>query len=141
MPMSDEDIRWRQRHHNYRKALAQLDEAMALMQARELSKLEKQGVIQAFEFTYELGWNTLKDYLVWQGIEGIVGSRDTIREAFSVGLIADGQKWMDMLIDRNRTSHTYNEATAEAILQNIRQRHHALFTALDETLIELAAKL
>jgi nucleotidyltransferase substrate binding protein (TIGR01987 family) len=135
-----EDIRWLQRLQNFSKAQAQLDEAMALMQARSLSKLEKQGVIQAFEYTYELGWNSLKDYLIWQGITGIVGSRDAIREAFSKGLLADGQGWMDMLVDRNRTSHTYNEETAEAILQNIQQHHHPLLKALEQTLLERAAK-
>ncbi len=113
------------------------------MRERDLSDLEKQGVIQAFEFTYELGWNTLKDYLVWQGIEGITGSRDTIREAFSKELITDGETWMKMLIDRNRTSHTYNEKIAEQILQSINQEYleqliklknhlHRLINALDE---------
>jgi nucleotidyltransferase substrate binding protein (TIGR01987 family) len=95
------------------------------MGQRELSKLEKQGVIHGFKYCYELGWNTLKDFLVWQGIDGIVGSRDTVREAFSKGLISDGHAWMQMLTDRNRTSHTYNEETAEAILTNIRVQHHA----------------
>ena len=135
-----EDIRWLQRLQNFSKAQAQLDEVMALMQARSLSELEKQGVIRVFKYTYELGWNSLKDYLIWQGITGIVGSRDAIREAFSKGLLADGQGWMDMLVDRNRTSHTYNEETAEAILQNIQQRHHPLLKALEQTLLERAAK-
>jgi nucleotidyltransferase substrate binding protein (TIGR01987 family) len=132
--MTSVDIRWQQRLHNFRKALQQLDEAIELMQQRELSKLEKQGVIQGFEYSYELAWNTLKDFLVWQGLEGIVGSRDCIREAFSTGLIDDGQGWMHMLADRNRTSHTYNEETAEAILLNIRQQHHPLLKALEQVL-------
>ncbi|MFC0711553.1 nucleotidyltransferase substrate binding protein [Azorhizophilus paspali] len=132
--MNSPDIRWQQRLSNFRKALLQLDEAIELMSQRPLSKLEKQGVIQGFEYSYELGWNTLKDFLVWQGIEGIIGSRDTIREAFSTGLIADGQGWMQMLTDRNRTSHTYNEETAEAILLNIRQQHHPLLKALEHVL-------
>lgn len=132
--MNGPDIRWQQRLSNFRKALLQLDEAIELMSWRSLSKLERQGVLHGFECSYELGWNTLKDFLVWQGIEGIVGSRDTIREAFSAGLIADGQGWMQMLIDRNRTSHTYNEETAEAILLNIRQQHHPLLKALEHTL-------
>jgi len=76
------------------------------MQQFELSRLEKQGVIHRFKTCYEFGWNTLTDFLVWQGIDGIVGSRDTIREAFSKGLISDGHAWMQMLTDRNRTSHT-----------------------------------
>jgi len=132
--MNSPDIRWQQRLSNFRKALLQLDEAMELMSQRPLSKLEKQGVIQGFEYSYELGWNTLKDFLVWQGLEGIIGSRDTIREAFSAGLITDGQGWMQMLTDRNRTSHTYNEETAEAILLNIRQHHHPLLQALERML-------
>lgn len=138
--MSNEDIRWLQRLQNFSKAQAQLDEAMALMQAGSLSELERLGVIQAFEYTYELGCSTLKDYLVWQGVPGFVGSREVIREGFSKGLLADGQGWMDMLVDRNRTSHTYNEETAEAILQNIQQRHHPLLKALEQTLLERAAK-
>lgn len=132
--MSAPDIRWQQRLYNFRRALAQLDEAMALMAERPLSKLEKQGVIQGFEYCYELGWNTLKDFLVWQGIEGLVGSRDAIREGFSRGLVADGTGWMQMLADRNRTSHTYNEETAEAILRNIQQHHHPLLRALEQVL-------
>lgn len=132
--MDNIDVRWQQRLANFRKALLQLDEAMTLMQQRELSKLEKQGVIQGFEYCYELGWNTLKDFLVWQGIDGIIGSRDTIREAFSKGLISDGHAWMQMLTDRNRTSHTYNEETAEAILTNIQLQHHPLLKALEQTM-------
>jgi len=132
--MTNADIRWQQRLNNFSKVVQQLDEAIELMHQRDLSKLEKQGVIQGFEYSYELGWNTLKDFLVWQGIEGIVGSRDCIREAFSKGLISDGQGWMRMLADRNRTSHTYNEETAEAILLNIRQQHHALLKELQHTL-------
>ena len=130
------DVRWQQRFHNFRRVLKQLDEPMAVMQQRDLSKLEKQGVIQGFEYCYELGWNALKDFLVWQGIDGIVGSRDTIREAFSKGLVSDGHGWMQMLTDRNRTSHTYNEETAEAILSNIQKQHHPLLKTLEKTLAE-----
>ncbi len=136
--MSNIDVRWQQRLSNFRRVLAQLNDAVELMQQRELSRLEKQGVIQAFEYSYELGWNTLKDFLVWQGLEGIVGSRDTIREGFSKGLIEDGHGWMQMLTDRNRTSHTYNEETAEAILENIRKQHHSLLKALVKTLADRA---
>ena len=132
--MNNLDVRWQQRLHNFSRALRQLDDAVELMQQRDLSKLEKQGVIHGFECCYELGWNTLKDFLVWQGIDGIVGSRDTIREAFSKGLIKDGHGWMHMLTDRNRTSHTYNEETAEAILSNIRMKHHSLLKALERTM-------
>lgn len=138
--MNSTDVRWQQRLTNFNKALAQLDDAVELMQQRELTKLENQGVIQCFEYCYELGWNSLKDYLVWQGFEGITGSRDTIREAFSTGLIEDGHGWMQMLTDRNRTSHTYNEETAAAILANIRVQHHGLLKLLQQTLTDRIEK-
>ncbi|OZB04714.1 MAG: nucleotidyltransferase [Marinobacter sp. 34-60-7] len=130
--MNDQDIRWVQRLANFVKAFDQLNEATQLRATRALSKLEKQGVIQAFEYTYELAWNVLRDFLRWQGNTAITGSRDTIREAFAAGLIDDGETWMRMLQDRNRTSHTYNEETAEAILVNVFGQYHTAFLALKQ---------
>ena len=81
------DIRWKQRFDNFGKAFLELREAVDLAAARPLSKLEKQGAIQGFEYTHELAWNVLKDYLEYQGIVGLIGSRDTTRAAFQRGLI------------------------------------------------------
>lgn len=128
--MNEQDVRWVQRLGNFNKAFTQLGEAVVLSRSRELSKLEKQGVIQVFEYTYELAWSVLRDFLRWQGNTAITGSRDAIREAFAAGLIEEGELWMQMLQDRNRTSHTYNEETAEEILNNIFSHYHALFAAL-----------
>jgi len=125
-----DDVRWQQRFQNFTKALGQFDAAMALQQERELTPLEKQGVIQCFEYSYELGWQSLRDYLQWQRTTDLVGSRDTIREAYARGLIRDGDGWMAMLAARNRTSHTYNLATANAILESIRDAFHGLFLDL-----------
>lgn len=97
------DIRWKQRFSNYKKALCQLDEFMI---QTELNKLEEQGLIKAFEYTYELAWNTLKDYLEYQGEADIAGARDAFRKSYAAGLIIDGEIWMDMLQSRNKTSHT-----------------------------------
>ena len=127
-----QDVRWKQRFDNYNKALRQLSSAVELMRQRDLSELEKQGLIQSFEYTYELGWNMLKDYLGWQGIDGIVGSRDAIRESFKRGLVADGSVWMAMLQDRNRTTHTYNEKTAQSIITHIDEQYFSAFCALQE---------
>ncbi|KAA1174725.1 nucleotidyltransferase [Marinobacter salinexigens] len=126
----EQDVRWLQRFENFKKAYRQLDSGIALSASRELSDLEKQGLIQAFEYTYELAWNVLRDYLRWQGNADIVGSRDAIREAFASSLIEDGEGWMRMLKDRNRTSHTYNEETAREILNNIVGSYRALFESL-----------
>jgi nucleotidyltransferase substrate binding protein (TIGR01987 family) len=131
----NEDIRWKQRFSNYKKALAQLTK---FIDKGELNELEKQGLIQAFEYTHELAWNVLKDYLQEQGIQNITGSKDSVRSAFKVGLIEDGESWMDMIKDRNQTVHTYNEATAEAIITNIQTRFFALFVALGKKMQELS---
>jgi len=82
-----EDIRWLRRFANYTRALRSLSDAVSLAGERPLSKLEQQGLIQAFEFTHELAWNVLKDYLEQQGIFGLIGSRDASRSAFQNGLI------------------------------------------------------
>ncbi|RFF27857.1 MULTISPECIES: nucleotidyltransferase substrate binding protein [unclassified Wenzhouxiangella] len=132
--------RWIQRLDNYKRAHAQLKGAVDLMRRRELSDLEKQGVIQAFEFTWELAWNLLKDYLNWQGETEITGARDAIREAFSRELIEKGQVWMAMLQDRNRTAHTYNESTMREILTSIDEQYIEQLDGLKRQFQELAEK-
>src|SRR3990172_5945884 len=128
--MTAKDIRWIQRFHNFSKALSQLAEAVELARQRELSKLEKQGMIQAFEFTHELAWNTLKDFLEDRGVRDLYGSRDATREAFRTGLIENGETWMSMIQSRNLTSHTYDEATASVIAFAIRNTYFTEFEAL-----------
>lgn len=128
--MNDQDIRWQQRFANYKKALLQLQDAVVLSEQRALSRLEKQGVIQVFEFTHELAWNVLKDYLQDQGNQNIKGSKDATREAFKVDLIVDGEQWMAMIQSRNISSHTYDEDIAEHLVRAIIQRYFPLFIAL-----------
>lgn len=123
------DIRWKQRLDNYARALVQLQAAMELQHSRPLSELEQQGMIQAFEFTHELAWNVMKDYFVYQGNGRITGSRDASREAFANGLVDDGEGWMEMVQSRNQSSHTYNRATALALVSRISERYAALFEA------------
>ena len=131
----DTDIRWKQRLANYKKALAQLTK---FIDKGKLNELEEQGLIQAFEYTHELAWNLLKDYLQDQGTQNINGSKDAVRAAFKVGLIEDGESWMDMITDRNRTSHTYNQSTADEIAINIIARFFGLFVMLREKMQEIS---
>ena len=126
-----EDIRWKQRFSNYKKALSQLTKAVSLANSRTLSDLEQQGLIQSFEYTHELSWNLLRDYLRDQGIQNIHGSKDSVREAFTAGLITNGEVWMDMIRDRNRSSHTYNLETAVSIAKHILQRYQPQFLQLE----------
>lgn len=125
--MLEPDVRWKQRLANYRRAFAQLHAAVDLAQSRELSELERQGLIQSFEFTHELAWNVMKDYFAYQGNPAITGSRDAAREAFSNGLIEDGEGWMEMIQSRNQTTHTYNEQVAAAIATRVQDRYRGLF--------------
>ncbi|MEJ5251369.1 MAG: nucleotidyltransferase substrate binding protein [Chthonomonadetes bacterium] len=138
--MGTQDVRWIQRFHHYQKALAQLERAVKLAQERPLSELEQQGLIQAFEYTHELAWNLLKDFLESRGIRNLYGSRDATREAYKRGLIANGDVWMKMIESRNLTSHTYNESVATQIAQDVCQTYYPEFEALRETMhrLELA---
>jgi len=131
------DIRWKQRLENYKKALSQLQNAVELGQQRPFSELEEQGLIQAFEFTHELAWNVMKDYFYYQGNSSITGSRDATREAFHVGLIEDGDAWMEMIKSRNKTSHTYNNEIAEEIVSKIFNLYFPLFIAFQKKMASL----
>lgn len=124
------DIRWHQRLQNFQSAFNELDEAVALSNERGLSKLEEQGLIQAFEYTYELAWNTIRDFYQNQGETGIQGSRDAIRLAFERGLISEGNQWMEMIKSRTLTSHTYNRETARLIADQILGTYHPLLKTL-----------
>jgi nucleotidyltransferase substrate binding protein (TIGR01987 family) len=128
--MTTQDVRWIQRFNHFIKALSQLREAVTLAQERPLSKLEEQGLIQAFEFTHELAWNTLKDFLEERGVQNLYGSRDATREAFKTGLIGKGEVWMNMIRSRNLTSHTYEETVAAEIASAIRTTYFKEFEAL-----------
>ncbi len=136
----DIDIRWKQRFANFQHALQTITDAVELAMSRPLSKLEKQGLIQSFEFTHELAWNVLKDYLEEQGFVDIVGSKDATRIAFKNELIGAGEIWMDMIRARNLSSHTYNIDTAETIAEDILNRFYPAFTAMDKAFTALAAK-
>jgi nucleotidyltransferase substrate binding protein (TIGR01987 family) len=127
-----EDIRWKQRFQNYKKALITMKNAVTLADSRELSDLEKQGVIQGFEFTFELAWNVMKDYFEEQGILGINGSRDAVRQAFKSALIEDGQVWLDMIQDRNIASHSYDEETAKELVIEIINTYYPQFNGFME---------
>lgn len=132
-----EDIRWKQRLDNYSKALRQLAKFIA---QGELNELEQQGLIQSFEYTYELAWNTIKDFFEAQGESGISGSRDAFRLAFNRGLVENGEIWMEMIKSRMLTSHTYNEEVAEAIAQSIVTLYYAEFIRLHQRLETLSSQ-
>ena len=89
----------------------------------------KEGLIKRFEYTYELAWNVMRDYAEYQGNPDVPGSRSAIREALQMGLITQGKIWMDMVESRIRTSHTYDEETADEIFKKILENFHPAFEA------------
>ena len=129
------DIRWEQRFLNYKKALDQLSRFVA---KENLNEMEEQGLIQAFEYTFELAWKTLQDFLEERGgyLE-IKGPRPVIMKAFQDGYIEKGEKWMEMINDRNRTVHTYDEKIAHEISAAIVRDYHPLLTDLSQKLQQL----
>ena len=131
------DIRWIQRFDNYGRALQTLRNAAELAAQRPLSELEQQGLIQGFEFTHELAWNLLKDFLEAQGIAGLIGSRDAIRTAFKNGLLEEGETWMEMIKARNLSSHTYQQDLAQRIATDILTRFYPAFVALEQRMRSL----
>ena len=139
--MADPDLRWRQRFDNFERALQVLERGVDLARQRPLSELEQQGLIQGFEFSHELAWNLLKDYLQYQGITEVIGSRDATRLAFQTGLILDGEGWMAMIKARNQSSHTYNLEQAQAIACDVLDRFAPLFAALRERFSDLAGEV
>lgn len=125
------DTRWRQRYANFQKALLQLDDAVGL---EEYSDLERQGLIQCFEYTIELAWKTLQDYLEAKGYVDVKGPKPVVKQAFQIGLLADGDSWIEMLDSRNETTHTYDEATALRISEMIINSFYPLLDELDKQL-------
>lgn len=127
-----QDVRWEQRFSNFIKALKKLEDAVAYIKHNYgdedadpedigllIEEMMKESLIQRFEYTHELAWNVMKDYAIYQGNAQVAGSRDATREAFQLNLISDGHLWMDMIASRNKTSHTYNEETANEIFTKI----------------------
>ncbi|WP_215222651.1 nucleotidyltransferase substrate binding protein [Echinicola shivajiensis] len=136
------DVRWEQRFANFNKALLKLEQAVDYIKENYYQDGEydellfekgedivKEGLIQRFEYTHELAWNVMKDFLRERGNIEIYGSRDATREAFSTGLITEGKVWMEMIQSRNKTSHTYNEDTAQEIFSKILEEYYPEFLA------------
>lgn len=116
MTNENKDIRWQQRFISYNKAFSQLER---FIDKEEMNEMEQQGLIKAFEYTYELAWKTLQDLLYEKGYKNIVGPKPVIEQSFQDGYITKGKDWLRMHNSRNLTSHTYDEKTAEEIIEAI----------------------
>lgn len=128
-----EMTRLREKLENYQKALVRLKESL---EESTSNPLVYDGVIKRFEFTYELAWKLLKAYLEYEGIAVVNSPRAVFREAFAAGVLEEGDIWMDMISDRNLTSHTYDEEEAKKIYARIKERYFARLAGLAERLRE-----
>ncbi|HPQ09591.1 MAG TPA: nucleotidyltransferase substrate binding protein [Bacteroidia bacterium] len=149
--MSGLDIRWKQRFSNYIKALQKLEEAVLIIKNNFtiskdgkisndefLDDIIKEGLIQRFEYTHELAWNVMKDFLQNSGHTNIFGSKDATKEAFTAGLIKNGEIWMNMIISRNNTSHTYNQTIADEIFLKIINEYYPEFVEFRKKMEQLS---
>lgn len=128
--------RWKQRFQNFEKAFKKLQQAVDL---GEYSELERAGLIQTFEFTFELAWKTLKDILEFEGFE-VKSPRETIKQAFQTGYIKDGDGWLDVLAKRNLMSHIYDDEVSEEVSDLIQNRYYFLMAELSKTLTDKIAE-
>ncbi len=128
-------IRWKQRFDNFQKAFLLLREVLEGKSIGEYSKLEQEGIVQRFEYTFELAWKTVKDKLYYEGFDEKT-PRAVIRKAFEVGFISedDTEIWLESLSARNLLSHTYDEETARKVLESIRDRYYPVIERLYESL-------
>lgn len=129
--MENSDIRWKQRFQNFEKAIGHLADALEI---ENPDLLQKAGIIQFFEMSYELAWNTLKDYLEEQGFTDVKSPRNALKKGFEVGLIEDGHLWMELLLDRNLTAHTYDEEKATEVEELIHEKYFPVLSQLYEIL-------
>jgi nucleotidyltransferase substrate binding protein (TIGR01987 family) len=134
--MNNPDIRWEQRFSNYKKALAKLGEVVETRTVDELSELEAEGLIQRFEYTYELAWLTLQDLFRAKGYTGVAGPNAVLKQAFLVGVITDEEGWRSLKDSRQLTSHTYDEETAERVVGDIFLTYFGLLKQLETDLEE-----
>lgn len=130
--MNAPDIRWKQRFNQFEKAFALLQSAITI---KHPSVTERAGLIQFFEMAFELGWKLLKDFLEAEGY-AINSPRDAIKQGYQSQIIEAGHEWINALEDRNLTTHTYNEQTAELVERKIRQDYYPLLLSLKQTFTE-----
>lgn len=109
------DIRWKQRFENFEKSYKLLKK---YSNQPITTELERAGIIQFFEMTFELAWKVLKDYLESEGYV-VKSPRETIKQAFQIGLIDNGHIWIDALSNRNLTTYTYDEELAIKMTEEI----------------------
>lgn len=121
--------RYEERKNDLNKAVDRLKEALEI----EENEIVIDGTIHRFEFTFELAWKTMKDYLEYIGIiQGIGSPREIIKTAYENGIIKDGDKWIKMMLARNSLSHLYDEEKSREIYIEIKEIYFKLLQELND---------
>jgi nucleotidyltransferase substrate binding protein (TIGR01987 family) len=125
--MPRKDTRWKQRFSNFTKVIYHLEQALEI---KDPDFVQKAGIIQFFEMSYDLAWNMLKDYLEEQGFDDVKSPRTALKKAYEIGILENGHFWMNLLVDRNMMSHTYDEARATEVDKQIQEVYFPLLKKL-----------
>ena len=128
--MEEKQPKWIERLEVFRNAIARLNEVIEISKQRSLNQFERDSLIKRFEFSYEMAWKLMMSYEKDNGVIGILGSKDVVRQAFSMSLIDNGEAWMEMIDDRNKTSHLYDEEMAIDVIDAITHTYFPLFQEL-----------
>jgi nucleotidyltransferase substrate binding protein (TIGR01987 family) len=138
--MEDKQPRWIERLSIFKNAIVRMAEVIAITKQRPLNQFERDSLIKRFEFTYEMAWKLMMSYEKDNGVIGLAGSKDVVRQAFSLSLIDNGDAWMEMIDDRNRTTHIYDDEMAADVIDEIIHTYHPLFVELENKMDQLAKK-
>lgn len=132
LELGNKDIRWKQRFQNYEKAFHRLSRAINVVKATPDDDLLQSGLVQTYEYTFELAWKTLKDYLELEGFL-LRSPRETIRQGFQSGYITNAEDWLQALSDRNLTVHIYDDEIISRVLKDIFERYFFILQTFYET--------
>lgn len=128
--MEEKQPKWIERLEVFRNAIARLNEVIEIGKQRSLNQFERDSLIKRFEFSYEMAWKLMMSYEKECGLIGVLGSKDVVRQAFSMSIIDNGEAWLEMIDDRNKTSHLYDEEMSIDVIDAITHTYYSLFQEL-----------
>ena len=132
--------KWLERLSIFKNAIARMAEVIELSKQRTLNQFERDSLIKRFEFTYEMAWKLMMSYEKENGATELVGSRDVVRTAYRMSLIDNGEAWLGMIDDRNKTSHLYDEEMAADVIDEIIDTYYPLFMELQDKMDQIAQR-
>ena len=137
--MEERKPKWLERLSIFKNAITRMAEVIDIYKQRSLNPFERDSLIKRFEFSYEMAWKLMMSYEKENGVSELLGSKDVVRHAFNMSLIDNGEAWLEMIDDRNKTSHLYDEEMAADVIDEIINTYYPLFLELRKKM-DLIAK-